>query len=173
MRFAQGVKEDGLYTRVNGKPVIVIDAKAESGAAMRSTVIHELVLSYDKEKGSVLSVIAQHARLGDITEASLNDSIARFKRFVNDFKQKNKINYDLAKRKSVAEKDSEYMSAVERGDIETAQNTAEAFKEGNRVLNKKLEESRAETERYKAKGRSLARKIAEDAYEEDAKLTRS
>ena len=83
MRFAQGVKEDGLYTRVNGKPVIVIDAKAESGAAMRSTVIHELVLSYDKEKGSVLSVIAQHARLGDITEASLNDSISRFKSFVN------------------------------------------------------------------------------------------
>ena len=54
------------------------------------------ILSYDKEKGSVLSVIAQHARLGDITEASLNDSISRFKRFVNDFKQKNKINYDLA-----------------------------------------------------------------------------
>ena len=46
------------------------------------------VLSYDKEKGSVLSVIAQQARLGDITEASLNDSISRFKRFVNDFKQK-------------------------------------------------------------------------------------
>ena len=29
-----------------------------------------------------------------------------------------------------------------------AQNTTEAFKEGNKVLNKKLEESRAETERY-------------------------
>lgn len=43
------------------------------------------ILSYDKEKGSVLSVIAQHARLGNITEASLNDSISRFKRFVNDF----------------------------------------------------------------------------------------
>ena len=66
-------------------------------------------------------MIAQHARLGDITETSLNDSIARFKRFVNDFKQKNKINYDLAKRKSVAERDSEYMSAVESGDMETAQ----------------------------------------------------
>ena len=49
------------------------------------------VLSYDKEKGSVLSVIAQQARLGNITEASLNDSISRFKRFVNDFKQENKI----------------------------------------------------------------------------------
>lgn len=46
------------------------------------------ILSYDKEKGSVLSVIAQQARLGNITEASLNDSISRLKRFVNDFKQK-------------------------------------------------------------------------------------
>ena len=46
------------------------------------------VLSYDKEKGSVLSVIAQQARLGNITEASLNDSISRFKRFVNDFNPK-------------------------------------------------------------------------------------
>ena len=51
------------------------------------------MLFYDKKRGSDLSVIAQRARLGNITEASLNDSIARFKRFVNEFKQKNKINY--------------------------------------------------------------------------------
>ena len=38
-------------------------------------------------------MIAQRSRLGNITEASLNDSVARFKRFVNEFKQKNKINY--------------------------------------------------------------------------------
>ena len=35
-------------------------------------------------------MIAQRARLRNITEASLNDSIARFKRFVNEFKQKTK-----------------------------------------------------------------------------------
>ena len=51
VRFAQGIKEDGLYTRVNGKPVIVIDAKAESGAAMRSTVIHELVHYVENKQG--------------------------------------------------------------------------------------------------------------------------
>ena len=51
VRFAQGIKEDGLYTRVNGKPVIVIDAKAESGAAMRSTVIHELVHYVENKEG--------------------------------------------------------------------------------------------------------------------------
>ena len=48
------------------------------------------VLFYDKKRGSDLSVIAQRSRLGNITEASLNDSIARFKRFVNEFKQKTK-----------------------------------------------------------------------------------
>lgn len=58
------------------------------------------VLDYDKKRGSVLSVIAQQARLGNITEASLNDSISRFKRFVNDFKQKNKIKYSLAPKKA-------------------------------------------------------------------------
>ena len=43
-------------------------------------------------------MIAQQARLGNITEASLNDSISRFKRFVNDFKQKsNTIIYDKKK----------------------------------------------------------------------------
>lgn len=58
------------------------------------------VLDYDKKRGSVLSVIAQHAKLGDITEASLNDSISRFKRCVNDIKRKNKINYSLAVKES-------------------------------------------------------------------------
>ena len=96
-------------------------ARKEWAEFISEAVDEGRVLDYDKEKGSVLSVIAQHARLGDITEASLNDSIARFRRFVKDFKQKNKINYDLAKRKSGAERDSAYMSAVESGDIETAQ----------------------------------------------------
>ena len=66
-------------------------------------------------------MIAQRARLGNITEASLDDSISRFKRSVNDFKQENKINYDLVERKTVSKRDSEYLSAVERGDMETAQ----------------------------------------------------
>jgi hypothetical protein len=51
------------------------------------------VLDYDKKRGNVPPVIAQHARLGNITEASLKDSIARFRKEINDFKQKNKIFY--------------------------------------------------------------------------------
>ena len=37
----------------------------------------------------------QQTRLDSITVASLNDNIAQFKKFVNDFKEKNKINYNL------------------------------------------------------------------------------
>lgn len=40
-------------------------------------------------------MIAQQARLGNITEASLSDSIARFKQSVNSFRKENKINYDI------------------------------------------------------------------------------
>ena len=73
-------------------------------------------------------MIAQHARLGNITKASLDDSISRFKRFVNDFKQENKINYDLVERKTVSKRDSEYLYAVERGDMETAQRMVDEAK---------------------------------------------
>lgn len=46
------------------------------------------ILDYDKEKGSVLSVIPQQTGLGNVTEASLTNNIAQFKKFVNDFKEK-------------------------------------------------------------------------------------
>lgn len=49
------------------------------------------VLYFDKKRGNDLSVIAQRTRLGNITEASLNNSVARFKRFVNEYKQKTKF----------------------------------------------------------------------------------
>ncbi len=38
-------------------------------------------------------MIAQFTRLGNITEASLNDSIARFRKNVKEFREKNKIYY--------------------------------------------------------------------------------
>ena len=68
--------------------------------------------STEKRKGSVLSVIAQQARLGNITEASLNDSISRFKRSVNDFKQENKINYDLDESKSTEKRKGSVLSVI-------------------------------------------------------------
>ena len=83
--------------------------------------------------------------------------------------------YALKKKKAEGQEEvsESFKNAVARmyeKDAKQAQNTAEAFKEGNKVLNKKLEESRAETEKYKADAKSLARQIATDAYEEDAKI---
>ena len=73
------------------------------------------VLSYDKEKGSVLSVIAQHARLGNITEASLNDSISQN----SDLSTPSEEKYDLAH-------DATCMAAVESGDMDAAQRMVDA-----------------------------------------------
>ena len=60
---------------------------------MRDAIEDGRVIDFDKNKRTELSVIAKQARLGDITEGSLKDSIARFRKEINDFKQKNKISY--------------------------------------------------------------------------------
>lgn len=56
------------------------------------------VLSYDKKMRGVLPVTAQHQTLGSITDTSLKENIAQFQKEVNNFKQKNKINYSMRER---------------------------------------------------------------------------
>ena len=51
------------------------------------------VIGYNKEISDGLPVIAQRSRLGNITESSLNINLSQFRKNVNDFKKKNKINY--------------------------------------------------------------------------------
>lgn len=117
------------------------------------------ILSYDKEKGSVLSVIAQHARLGNITEASLNDSISRFKRFVNDFKQKNKINYSLARKESQTNaKDAVYGKSGEAEKIPSS-----------KVLQSTVKYSIAKNTPQKMREK-MARERAENAKNEQAQV---
>ncbi len=126
------------------------------------------VLSYDKEKGSVLSVIAQQARLGNITEASLNDSISRFKRFVNEFKQKNKINYDLVSKKTVTRTNSEKMQVTGKRDLAPKKNQpakTKAEQEVNRGNDVYFE--RAVAESYKKEAESAKR--SKEAYKEGNK----
>ena len=62
---------------------------------IENAINDQRILDYDKAKGSALTVTGQQTRLDSITVASLNDNIAQFKKFVNDFKEKNKINYNL------------------------------------------------------------------------------
>ena len=97
---------------------------------------------------------------------------------IGTFDKKNPdIRYALKKKKGAESGEAKFDEFFAKAEIKAyeketrqAQNTAEAFKEGNKILNRKLEESRAETERYKAEAKSLARQIAQDAYEEDAKI---
>ena len=51
------------------------------------------VLSYDKKNRAKLSVIAQHTRLGNITDSALATNLSRFREYVNNFRARNKINY--------------------------------------------------------------------------------
>lgn len=76
------------------------------------------LLDYDKTKKDDLSVIAQTTSLGNITESSLYKSLAQFKKEINSFKEKNKIKYS----DRITQSDTDYLSAVERGDMETAHN---------------------------------------------------
>ena len=79
------------------------------------------VLDYNKKGGYDLSVIAQQARLGDITEASLKSSIAQFRKDVNTFREKNKISYS---RKETAENDNNAIMKQLSDDIRKEINTA-------------------------------------------------
>lgn len=146
------------------------------------------VLSYDKEKGSVLSVIAQQARLGNITEASLTDSITRFKKSVKDFKEKNKIYYDLAPSKTVTRTNSDNVQVIEESQnsaketvfgkrdlapkksTESADKGDAAFERAKgQMYKREADEARKQTAEARRDAMSLAQQIARDAYETDAK----
>lgn len=114
------------------------------------------------EAPSVLSILQKILSVNTSDQNNSNTQSITVKKY--DLKKKN-----AEGKEEVSESFKNAVARMYEKETRQAQNTAEAFKEGNKVLNKKLEESRAETERYKAKGRSLARKIAEDAYETDAK----
>ena len=103
MSFYADVKINGKFTR---KPHVVLTIsergfEAEDGydgylEVINNAVRNGKVLSYDKEKmRDYLSVIANHTRVGNITSKSLADNIARFRKFVNEFREKNHIDYKL------------------------------------------------------------------------------
>ena len=86
VRFADGISQDGLYTHADGTPVIVINSKAESTEALRSTVAHELVHYLEKREGydSLAAFVWQTAR------AEKKDAI---RKEYEDFYKENKIEY--------------------------------------------------------------------------------
>lgn len=89
------------------------------------------VLDYDKAKGNALTVTGQQTRLDSITVASLDNNISQFKKFVNDFKEKNKINYNLTE-------DAAEQAAREAAEVEAFRNEQDA--EYDRVRQAELED---------------------------------
>ena len=75
------------------------------------------MIDYDAKKRNELSVIAKNVNLGNITPSFPNNNLSQFKNEINSFKEKNRINYS----DRFTEIDRDYLSAVERGDMETAQ----------------------------------------------------
>ena len=73
--------------------------KRRSGWSERinDAVKENKVIDYKKEKRTDLSVIAQHTRLGNITESSLNKSLSEFRKKVNRFREKRNIKYSFSK----------------------------------------------------------------------------
>ena len=81
---------------------------------IKSAVEDNRVIDYDKSKRADLSEVAQTTSLGSITESSLEHNLSQFKKEINTFKQKNRISYQ-------SRSDADYLSAVKRGDMDTAQ----------------------------------------------------
>lgn len=84
----------------------------------------------------------------DISSASTNSVPQK-----QDLSTPSEKKYDLKKKNAEGKEEvsESFKNAVARmyeKETKQAQNTAEAYKEGNKILNRKLEESRAETERY-------------------------
>ena len=86
------------------------------------------VLDYNKNEGHTLTVIAQHTRLGDITKASLDNSISQFLKKINTFKQKKKIKYSRkADTDGEAEKNADNLTDEEREEYYEAVRTIKSY----------------------------------------------
>lgn len=83
---------------------------------VESAIKQGRVIDFDKNKRADLTEVAQTTSLGSITVSSLEHNLSQFKKEINSFKAKNKISYQ-----SRSSTDSDYLSAVERGDMDTAQ----------------------------------------------------
>lgn len=118
------------------------------------------VVDYNKEKRTDLSVIAQHTRLGNITERSLNSSLSEFRKKVNSFREKNKITYSLSDNDREFDTDAFISQSMENGGMveksEAKSQTAEkkvskAKPKTKAELEAELEKTKTENQRFKSK----------------------
>ena len=99
---------------------------------IRNAIKDGRVLDYNKKERGNLSEVAQPAGLGDITDASLKENLAQFRKEVKRFKESNNIRYQL---RSAAEVEQE-MRDLKR------ERTVLASR--NRVLEQRVQELKGE-----------------------------
>lgn len=102
---------------------------------IRNAIKDGRVMDYNKKERSNLSVIAQPAGLGNITEASLKKNLAQFQKEVKQFRESNNIRYQL---KSATELEKE---------VRELKKERRALENRNRVLTERVAKWRGELRR--------------------------
>lgn len=99
---------------------------------IRNAIKDGRVMDYNKKERSNLSVIAQPAGLGNITEASLKKNLAQFQKEVKQFRESNNIRYQL---KSATELERE---------VQELKKERRALENRNKVLTERVAKWRGE-----------------------------
>ena len=102
---------------------------------IRNAIKDGRVMDYNKKERSNLSVIAQPAGLGNITEASLKKNLAQFQKEVKQFRESNNIRYQL---KSATELEQE---------VRELKKERRALENRNKVLTERVAKWRGELRR--------------------------
>ena len=134
------------------------------------------VIDFNKEMRDDLSVIANPAGVGNITDSSLNNNISRFRKEIKAFREKNHINYklpvgdDTSPRALLANAYEELAKTdAEKESIRKYQERVTQFQE----LETKLKDLRAQIrELYTADGKLDTKKIRELQFEANATANR-
>ena len=176
MSFYSNRKINGEYSR---KPHIVLTIaereffgnNGRDGYAeiVKNAVKDGRVIDFDKKMRDSLSVIANQARVGDITVASLTANLSQFIKEIKAFREKNSIDYNLPVGEDTSPRAllSNALEAVTTNPIEKQK--LQEYKEKVEMLNaeeKKLNELRKQIKKLSfSKGHYDADKVRELQFE--------
>ncbi|MDD6094951.1 MAG: hypothetical protein PUC29_04325, partial [Clostridia bacterium] len=101
LKFYSSIPINGLYRykphvllTISNRPMVSKnDGRKTTSEVINSAIESGNLIDARIEKREELSVIAQHARLGNITRTSLDNNLSRFVAKVKAFKEKNRIDY--------------------------------------------------------------------------------
>lgn len=95
-------KKPHILLTIHKKEYFETDGRQGIVDVINEAIEENRIVDFDRKKmREDLPVIAQHTRLGNITENSLNESLSQFRKKVNSFREKNKITYQSRETTSV------------------------------------------------------------------------